>query len=250
MISKIMIKTSFKTRMIISISLMIIGTVYVLSPNEFRLFFLIPYVIFLIAYFFVYLRYDVRTLRLITKKKTGTLIHSTDFNPDIEKMFQSFSSKLENKIHVVFSNTVDNFEARSSHKIIYVNPTYAKQADKQEIEASIYHELGHIKEFWSYFFDIITLLNVPMFYWVFFTAISMPRIELLIISGISTLVLTRFMLVMISWRNEYRADRFASKYVSLETMGKMFELIPHKFNVETHPSPSKRWSRISKKTKI
>jgi hypothetical protein len=247
MISKIVIKTSFKTRLFVSIVLLALGTGYVLTPKEFQPFILIPYVVFFIAYMIVYLRYDVRTLNLISKKKTQTLTPFSDFNPNIEQIFQSFSTKLENKIKIVFSNVVDNFEARPSHKIIYVNPEYAKKADEREIEGSLYHELGHVKESWTYFFDTMTFSLIPLFYWMFFTAISVVRGDIPIIPTISAVVLTLLMMIIIFWRNEYRADDFASKYVSLESMEKMLEPITVKYSVETHPSPSKRLIRISKK---
>ena len=101
-----MIRTSFKTRLFVSTILLALGTGYVLTPKEFQPFILIPYVVFFLTYVIVYLRYDVRTLNLISKKKTPTLTPFSVFTPNIEKIFQSFSAKLENKIRIVFSKKI------------------------------------------------------------------------------------------------------------------------------------------------
>lgn len=243
-----MIKTTFKTRLIISIMLLVMGTGYVVTPKEFQPYLLIPYTVFFIAYVLVYLRYGVRTFNLISKKKTSTSTPFSDFNSDIEQIFQSFSNILENKTRIVFSTVVDNFEASPIQKIIYVNPNYVNKSDKQDIEASLYHELGHVKEFWRHFLDgILFNFIIPLFYWMIFPVISMMRGDVPIIPIISVFVLFRLMMIVISWRNEYRADTFASKHVSLESLEKMLESISVKYSVETHPSPSKRLTSVSKK---
>lgn len=247
MLSKIMIKTSFKNRLIISITLLVMGTGYVITPKEFQLCLLILYAVFFIAYVLVYLRDYVRIFNSFFKKKTHTSTHFSDFHPDVERIFQSFSNTLENNTRIVFSNMVIDFKSKPDQKIIYVNPDYAHKADKQEIEASLYHELGHVKKLWISFLDGFFFNLFSLFYWMIFIIIFVLKGDIPIIPIISGFILMRLIDVIVSWRNEYRADTFASKHVSLESMGKMLESITGKYSVETHPSPSKRLTKISKK---
>lgn len=242
-----MLKTPFWFRLGISITLLIIGTYYVISPNEIRDYFLIGFIGLFFTYLFAYSRIFVRKLRYNFRKKINSKIELTSLNSELQKIFVDFKNQIENNIKIVFNNHVHDFESKWSIRTIYVNPEYIKHADEREIRSSLFHELGHIKKSTNFVFESIWFSMIPIVYGMIFIIIDIMRDGIPIVSIISMLVFNYLIMIIISWRNEYRADKFALEHVNQDEMKIMFNSMQYRLDLETHPSPSRRWHKINKK---
>lgn len=235
----------FNYKVIVSIFIIFVGSIYVVSPSPYQIFFLIPFLVAFACYLFLQALFYYARLRKWFILRTNTGESTSKLDPELQKIIDNWKQKLENKYKIVLTKKVKNFQSKWISKKIFVNPDYLRKADPQDIEASFYHEVGHLTKFINFMSDL-TLLNSIVVFSYSLSYISILRGEIPFVALFSTYVLTKLIITICSWRSEYRADKYAGTIVSKDAMKKMFDSIPFRFDSDSHPSPKKRWTKIEK----